>query len=325
MPAAIILNDADLTFARITFDPGSWRTLVAAVMDLGDPLAESVCWNAAYAMVQAAELDATEFAAIVARRMTTGPPVLGLDQLLTRACVAADFFTSEAGRSASRRQLAAAALTAAELAEPGSRDQRILARGFAMSANSPAQRDLLRFWMEGRSLPSGLAVDLELRAKILTTLAAHGQATDADLAAYIADDPVAGDTVRATCSARHPSLAAKQAAWASSLSTDNPPRLARAYAEGFWVPGQEDLLEGYRDKYFTEALPALRRSSRLENRIIQRLAGALYPATLVDKITLAATDAELDRLPPTDVLATVLVEQRTMVSRAMAARAVAGA
>jgi aminopeptidase N len=221
--------------------------------------------------------------------------------------------------------LAAAALTAAELAEPGSRDQRILARGFAMSANSPAQRDLLRFWLEGRSLPTGLAVELELRAKILTTLAAHGQATDADMAAYAADDPVAGDTVRATCSARHPSLAAKQAAWASALFVDNPPRLARAYAEGFWVPGQDDLLEVFRDKYFTEALPALRRSSRLENRIVQRLAGALYPATLVDKMTLAATDAELDRLPPTDVLATALVEQRTMISRAMAARAAAGA
>jgi aminopeptidase N len=320
MPAAIVLNDADLAFARIGFDPGSWRTLVEVAMDLDDPLAESVCWNAAFDMVQAAELAATEFAAIVARRMTTGRPVLGLDQLLDRAGVAADYFTDAAGRAAARRQLAAAALTTAELSRPGSRDQRNFARAFATAANSPAQRDLLRYWLNGRSLPTGLVVDLELRAKILTTLSAYGQATDADLATYVADDPVAGDIVRATCSARHPSTAAKQAAWAMALSAEQPPRLARAYAEGFWVPGQEDLVAGFRDRYFSEALPALRGATRLENRTIQRLAKALYPATLADEATLAATDAEIKRLPPADPLAAVLLEQRTLLSRAMTAR-----
>jgi aminopeptidase N len=320
MPAAIIVNDTDLTFARIKLDPGTWRSLVAWAMDVGDPLAESVCWNAAVDMVQAAELEAAEFAAIVARRMTAGRPVLGLDQLLERAEATADYFADAAGRAAARQQLAAAALTAAELSEAGSRDQRILARGFAMSADSPAQRDLLRFWLEGRSLPTGLVVDLELRAKMLATLSAHGQATDEDLAVYAADDPVAGDIVRATCSARHPSTAAKQAAWASALADEQPPRLALAYAEGFWVPGQEDLVEGFRDRYFSEALPALRRPGRLGGSTIQRLARALYPATLADKATLAATDAELDRLDKGDVIAGILVEQRALLCRAMTAR-----
>jgi aminopeptidase N len=321
MPAAIILNDADLTFAGIKFDAATWRMLVAVAMDLDDPLPESVCWNAAFDMVQAAELEAAEFAAIVARRITTGRPVLGLERLLHRAVAVADFFADAADHAAARRQLAAAALTGAELSEPGSRDQRILARGFAMSANSPAQRDLLRFWLDGRSLPTGLGLDLELRAMILTTLAGYGQAADADLAAYAADDPVAGDTLRATCGARHPSPAAKKAAWAAALSPDHPPRLALAYAEGFWVPGQEDLLEGFRDRYFAEALPALRRAGQLDHRTIQQLARALYPATLADKATLAATDAELEQLPAGDMLTTVLLERRTLISRAMTARA----
>ena len=47
MPAAIILNDTDLTFAAIKLDPVSWRALVACAVDVSDPLAESVCWNAA--------------------------------------------------------------------------------------------------------------------------------------------------------------------------------------------------------------------------------------------------------------------------------------
>ena len=273
-------------------------------------------------MVQAAELEAAEFAAIVARRMTAGTPVVGLDKLLDRAVAAADFLADAAGRAAARRQLAAAALTAAELAQPASHHQRILARGFATCADSPAQRDLLRFWLDGRSLPTGLILDLELRSKILTTLAAHGQATDDDLAAYAADDPVAGDIVRATCSARHPTPAAKEAAWAAALDAHLPPRIALAHAQGIWVPGQEDLLDGYRDRYFAEALPALRRH---DGRTIQRLAKALYPATLVDKATLAATDAELDRRKQADLMSTVLLEQRALICRAMTARAAAGA
>jgi aminopeptidase N len=322
MPAAIILNDTDLTFAMVKIDPVSWRSLVACALDASDPVAEAVCWNAALAMVETAELGAAEFAAIVARRMMTGSPVVDLGQLLDRAVAASDVLASAAGRAAARQQLAAAALTAAELAQPATRGQRILARGFATCADSPAQRDLLRFWLDDRSLPAGLVVDLELRAKILVTLAAYGQATDDDLAAYAADNPVAGDLVRATCSARHPDRAAKEAAWAAALDASQPPRLALAYAQGFWVPGQEDLVDDFRERYFTEALPALRRR---DGRTMQRLAKALYPATLVDKATLAATDAQLDRLEPADTISAILREQRALICRAMTARAAAGA
>ena len=320
MPPAIVLNDTDLTFASITFDPVSWRSLVACAMDVADPVAESVCWNAAFDMVQGADLDAAEFAAIVARRLTSGTPVVGLDTLLDRSVAAADLFADADGRAAARRQLAAGALTAAELAPPGSRDQHLLAQGFATCADSPAQRDLLRFWLAGRSLPTGLVVDLGLRARILSTLAAYGQAADKELASYAADDPVTGDVVRATCTARHPSTAAKQAAWAAALTSELPPRLALAHARGVWVPGQEDLLEGFRERYFTEALPSLRRR---DGRTRQRLAAALYPATLVDKATVAATDAELDRLQPTDPIAPVLLDQRALICRAMTARGAA--
>ena len=119
-----------------------------------------------------------------------------------------------------------------------------------------------------------------------------------------------------------PGPAAKEAAWAAALDASQPPRLALAHAQGFWVPGQEDLLDGFRDRYFTEALPALRRR---DGRTMQRLAKALYPVTLVDKATLAATDAQLDRLEPAETLSAILLEQRALICRAMTARAAAGA
>jgi len=317
-PAAVLLNDADLTFAAIRLDPVSWHAMVSCAMDVGEPLAESVCWNSAWDMVRAAEFAAAEFAALVARRITTGRPIIGLEQLLGRALTGADYYASNVSRPAARQQLAAAALAAAERAEPASRDQRILARGYATCADSSAQLHVLRFWLGSRSLPPGLAVDLELRARILSTLAARDLASDDDLAAYAGEDPVAGDIRTATWQAMRPARAAKETAWAAALAPGQSPRRALAHAQGVWVPGQEHLLGEFRDRYFGQALPAV---GLHDARTAQRLARALYPATLADDATLAATDAAVAAMDPADPVRAVLAEQRTILQRAIIARA----
>ena len=73
----------------------------------------------------------------------------------------------------------------------------------------------------------------------------------------------------------------------------------------------------FRDRYFAEALPAFRRH---DLRSVQRIAKALYPSTLADKATLAATDATLAATDRADVVAGVLLDQRTLLCRAMTAR-----
>jgi aminopeptidase N len=317
-PAAVVLNDTGLTFAAIRLDPVSWHAMVSCAIDVGDPLAESVCWNSAWDMVRVAELDAAEFAALVARRITTGRPIIGLEQLLGRALTGADYYAAGPRRPAARQQLAAAGLTAAERAQPASRDQAILARGYAMCADSSAQLDLLRFWLDSRSLPPGLAVDLELRARILSTLAARDLATDDDLAAYAALDPVAGDTRTATWQAMRPDRAAKEVAWTAALAPGQSPRRALAHAQGVWVPGQEQVLVEFRERYFADALAAV---GRHDARTAQRLARALYPATLADDATLTATDTALATMNPADPVRAVLAEQRTVLQRGISARA----
>ena len=318
MPAAIILNDTDLTFAVVTFDPVSWTSLVACAMNTSDALAEAVCWNAAWGLVRSGQLEAAEFAAIVARSVITGRPVVGFEQILGRAVTAADFYAAPPSRAAARRQLAAAALAGAECARPGSRDQRIRARGYAGCADSSAQLDLLRYWLEGRSLPTDLTVDLDLRARILASLAARDRVTDDDLKAYAADDPVSGDTLVATLRARRPVAEAKQEAWAAALAAGQSPRLALAHAQGIWVPGQDELLAGFRDRYFAEALPA---AGRQDARTAQRLARALYPATLIDEQTLTATEQALGDLSTDDPVRAVLLEQGALLRGRITARA----
>jgi hypothetical protein len=93
---------------------------------------------------------------------------------------------------------------------------------------------------------------------------------------------------RATCLAMRPDLAAKEAAWAMSLSAEEPARIAQACAAGIWVPGQEELMAGYRDRYLTEVLPALAARTPREKSRLSRL---LFPVTLISEATIEAAEA----------------------------------
>ncbi|HEY7431090.1 MAG TPA: M1 family aminopeptidase [Streptosporangiaceae bacterium] len=317
MPAAFVLNEGGHDFARIRFDDQSWRTLADCAMDVGDQLTEAVCWNAAWDMTMAAELPAGEFTALVARRLGRDPVPAAVAELIGHVLTGADYYAPPAHRSRLREHAAGAALTAARLAEPGSRQQRALATGFAASAGSEAQLGLLRSWLSGSSLPSGLALDLELRGQILVTLSTAGLATDGDLAAFEADDPAGGAARAATCRAARPDPAAKQAAWTAAL-TSQIPHLAVASARAFWLPGQDEILLPYRDRYFAEALPA---AARHETFTARRLATLLFPATLTDAATVTAASAALARGGLGDVLHAVLLEQRALLEQRRAARA----
>jgi aminopeptidase N len=317
-PDALIVNDGDLTFARIRFDSRSLRALLRCCMDLDDPLTEAVCWNAAWDMTTSAELSVAEFTGLVARRISGGLPPAGVAELLERVRSGADYYALPADRPGLRERAAAAALDGARRALPGSRAQRALVIGFAAVAHGETQLGLLRSWLEGDSLPDGVAADTELRGQALATLCANGLATGEDIDAFAAADPVGGQARRATCRALRPDPAAKEAAWAAALAGRQSRRMAHAHARGIWAVGQEDLLGPYRDRYFAEALPAL---SGREVSTAGRLARLLYPATLAGTATLAATDEALSRDELGDPLRMALLEQRAVLEQVLAARA----
>ncbi len=110
-----------------------------------------------------------------------------------------------------------------------------------------------------------------------------------------------------------PDLAAKETAWTVALSPGEPARIAQACAAGIWVPGQEELMGGYRDRYFTEALPALAARRPWPKARLSRL---LFPATLVSEAAIEAANAAE---PPDNVLRLAVAEQATIMHRRLAA------
>jgi aminopeptidase N len=304
---AVVLNDQDLSYTRTGFDARSARVLTAAACQVGDPLSEAVCWNGFWLLVTSGELPAAQFTDMVCRRLQAGGlPEVGVETLLARAVEAADAWAPPRQRAGLREQIAAATRTAAG-------DARKLLIGFAASAQADGQLAVLGAWLAGQDLPGGLALDAELRARTLFTLAARGLARGEDIDALPRLDPVTGEVNRATCLALQPDLAAKEAAWAVALSAGEPARIAQAFAAGLWVPGQEELMTGYLDRYFTEALPALVTRRQRPKAYLSRL---LFPATLVSEAAIEAANAAE---PPDNVLRLAVAEQATIMRRRLAA------
>jgi aminopeptidase N len=305
---AVMLNDQDLSYTRTGFDARSARVLTAAACQVGDPLSEAVCWNGFWLLVTSGELPAAQFTDMACRRLQAGGlPEVGVETLLSRAVAAADAWAPPRQRAGLREQIADATRTAAG-------DARKLAIGFAASAQADDQLAVLGAWLAGKDMPDGLAIDAELRARILFTLAARGLARGEDIDALPRLDPVTGEVNRATCLAMQPDLVAKEAAWAVALSSGEPARIAQACAAGIWVPGQEELMAGYRDRYFSEVLTALV-TRKLRSK--SRLSRLLFPVTLVSEATIEAANAAE---PSDNVLRLAVAEQATIMRRRLAAR-----
>jgi aminopeptidase N len=305
---AVVLNDQDLSYTRTGFDIRSARALTVAACQVGDPLSEAVCWNGFWLLVTSGELPAAQFTDMVCRRLRAGGlPEVGVETLLSRAIEAADAWAPPGQRAGLREQIA-------EATRAGAADARKLAIGFAASAQSDDQLAALGAWLAGQDLPDGLAMDAELRARILFTLAARGLARGEDIDALPRLDPVTGEVNRATCLAMQPDLAPKEAAWAAAISSGEPARIAQACATGIWVPGQEELMADYRDRYFTEVLPALTTRIPWSKSRLSRL---LFPATLVSEATIEVANAAE---PSDKVLRLAVAEQATIMRRRLTAR-----
>lgn len=315
-PSALILNDGDLSYTRIGFDEATLRALAAAAMDVGDPLTEAMCWNAAWHLVSQGQLAAADLAGLITRRLAD-LPLPGTEVLLNRAIACADVYAPAAGRAGIRDQVAATADWLAGQAAPGSPRQRVLATGVAAAAQSDGQLARLRAWLAGDGRPAGLVLSAELRSRILFTLAARGLATDADLDTLASLDPVQGQQHRATARAMRPDPADKEAAWTLALAADQDWRMAQAYARGLWVPGQEELMTGYVDRYLSQALPTL---DGQEPSVMRGLARLLYPATLIAPETLQATTAAQRDGRLSGALRTIVLEQDAILRAALTAR-----
>ena len=319
-PDLILLNDDDLGYALVRFDPRSLATLTESIGDFTDSLARAVCWSAAIDMVQEAELSLPAFVRLLANGMGKEPSVSVLQtlHLLTARLLA--FMADPASVRNSKEDLATAAMRLLRSAEPGSDHQLAWAQLLGWTAVTPDQLDLLAGLLDGSAAIPGLAIDTDLRWTLLARLAATGRAGDAEIDAELArDETDAGQRHAAACRAAIPDAEHKAAAWVLlAESEDLGVEGVRAIAQAFTQPEHAALLTPYVERYF-EILPTIWATRGEHFRVL--LGQMLFPYPAASPELVGRIGAFLDAEERDPGLARVVIECRDIVERALRSRA----
>jgi aminopeptidase N len=318
-PALLLLNDGDLTYTKIRFDPESFETVRANLCGLPDPLTRAVVWNALRDAVRDGELAPTAYLDAARAHLPQETDLALVQAVLAFAAgQIADRYVTPEQRPAALAALAALCRDLIRRTEDGDHPglRLVAVRHYIAVAAHP---DTIAAWLADGTVPGGPELDPDLRWRVLARLAVLG-ATDADaITAELHRDPsAAGQEGAARCRAALPDPAAKEQAWAAMFSSDGLSNyLFNATAQGFWQPEQADLVSGYVPRFFEDAVAVAARRGPAIAEAVGRWA---FPAHAVDADTLRLGEACLATAGPTPALRRKLVDQLDDLTRALRVR-----
>jgi aminopeptidase N len=318
-PDLVLINDDDLTYAKIRLDPHSLRTAVSSVGSFTSSLPAALVWAATWDMVRDGEMAARDYVRLVLGGVDSVRDISVAQTLLRQASTSVRRFADPAWRSQGLELMAASLLLLLKGAEPGSDTQLAYVRALCDVATSETDLAYLAGLRSGAVSLDGLSVDTELRWRLLHGLIARGAADPAEIDAALASDLTdAGERHAAACRAAIPTAAAKRTAWDLILSGKLTLATFRAALGGFVDPDQEDLLRGYTDEYFRALAPVWEQWS---GTMAQDFVSGAYLLCPISSETVAATDSYAESRPPA-TLWRLLLEGRDEVQRALRNQAV---
>lgn len=318
--AVILLNDDDLTYAKVRLDPDSLAVVTEHLGDFEESLPRALSWASAWDMVRDGELATRDYLALVLSGIAKESDIGVVQSLHRQVKLALDLYAAPDWRETGLAQWTEATLDHLRAAAPGSDHQLAWARAFTATARTDAQLDLVSGLLEGTETIEGLTIDTELRWALLERLAATGRADEAAIAAELERDKTsAGERHAATARAARPTPQAKAEAWASVVESDKLPNAVQeAVIGGFIQTDQRELLAPYAEKYFAVAKDVWNSRS---HEMAQQIVVGLYPSLQVSPETLDATDAWLASAEPTAALRRLVTESRAGIDRALRAQA----
>ncbi|MFF5260408.1 aminopeptidase N [Actinomadura viridis] len=318
-PDLVLVNDDDLTYAKIRLDEHSRRTLVEGIGDIKDGLPRALCWSAAWDMTRDAEMATRDYVRLVISGIRGVTDISVAQTLLRQTRTAVQQYAAPEWRVEGLRLMAGALRELAEEAAAGSDFQLAYVQAFAGAAVDGGDLDLLAGLLDGSRVMEGLKVDTELRWTLLRRLVVTGRAGEAEIAAELERDPTAaGERHAAACRAAIPTADAKAAAWAAVIGGKLPNAVFRATLGGFVEPDQAELLVPYADRYFAEVD---RIWDEWSSDMSQTFAETAYPFLVVEQSTIDRTESYIAEHRPPAALERLLSEGRDGVARALRARA----
>ncbi|WP_433301887.1 aminopeptidase N [Actinoplanes sp. CA-030573] len=313
----LLLNDGDLTYAKIRLDDASTAAVPTVLPLVGDSLARAVLWASMLDSVVDGERPVAELVTLVLTALPVETEVVIVEDVLRATRSLVDRYSTPETRPAALELVAQAADRLLAVSEPGGSRQLAAARGLIGATVDTAR---LAGWLAGEGVPPGLPIDADLRWLILYRLVVLGAAGRDEIEAeFTRDRSATGEQWAARCRAGLPDAEAKAAAWSAiveDVSLSN--RLVEMTASGFWQAEQLDLLAPYVPRYFAE-MPAMMRVR--SGMSAERTAGLAYPEVVVDAETRRLA-AELLARPDLDpILRRVVEDTDDDMRRALEARA----
>ncbi|MFI7327106.1 aminopeptidase N [Streptomyces rubiginosohelvolus] len=318
-PALVVLNDGDLTYAKIRLDTASWDTVLAGLSGIPDALTRAVLWNTARDMVRDAELPPATYLTAARTHLPYETDLALVQGVLSFAAgQVVDRYTVPEDVPAARATLTDLCRDLIRRTEDGSQPglRLIAVRHFIDAATQP---DTLRSWLDEGTVHGGPELDPELRWRILTRLAVLGATDEAAIATELAADPSAtGREGAARCRAALPTPEAKAAAWDALFTDDTLSNyLFTATAQGFWQPGQEELTGDYVSRFYPDAIAL---AARRGPAIAEAAGRHAFPAYAIDAGSLATGTRALEDPELIPALRRKLVDQLDDLRRALAVR-----
>ncbi len=319
--ALVLPNDDDLTYAKLRLDPASLATVVEGIDSLESSLTRALCWGATWDMCRDAELSADQYVTVALSGVGVESDLTAVQSVLGQCRTAIDHYAPPSTREALNNRFVAGLARLLKDAEPGSDHQLAFARALAAAAQSPTVADVLKAWLDGEEVPSGLSVDTDLRWHLVTHLARISAIGEAEIAAEAARDVTARGAERAAgARAASADESLKAEAWRLATAADTPNETHFQICSSFWQFDQDATLAPYADSYreVVEAIAAGRDGwAERSSAIRQHVVGLLFPRTAMTREQLASFDAWLAGVELPDAVSRQVLERRDDAERAL--------
>jgi aminopeptidase N len=320
-PALILLNDDDLTYAKIRLDESSFATALDKLSQIEDPLARALVWGSVWDATRDGETKARDFIKLVLSHIAYETESTTMMTLLRQLLTVTNLFTAQKHRLESQLQVADGLWKLAQNSSAESDAQLQFVKFFAQFARSDKQLEVIADLLSGKAQLDGLKIDTDLRWELLTSLSVGGKATKARLDVELeADNTANGQKAHAAALAALPDGEAKQEMFNKLVDTDDMSNaLVNSASLAFGRVLDNSLLEPFVDQYFSKVLSIWEQKSY---HMADYLLVNLYPLSLANSALVEKTEKFLENpeLSSKPALKRIIIENLAGVVRAIEAQ-----
>ena len=320
-PALLLINDDDLSYAKIRLDEQSFSTALAKLSKIEDPLARALVWGSVWDATRDGETSARNFIRLALAHIAEETESTTMMTLLRQLLTVTNLFTAPKHRLEAQLEVADGLLKLAQNAKAGSDAQLQFVKFFAQFARSHSQLVAVADLLSGKSQLDGLKIDTDLRWELLTSLSVGGKVTKERIDVELeADNTANGQKAHAAAIAALPDPKSKQEMFNKLVDTDELSNaLLNSASLAFGRVLDTSLLEPFVDQYFSKVLSIWEQKSY---HMADYLLVNLYPLSLANSALVEKTEKFLENpeLSSKPALKRIIIENLAGVVRAIRAQ-----